>query len=172
MKTILQFTIIVLGLVVFSRNILAQPNNHKIHSIFIYNFAKYIQWPSNDKTNDFTIEILGKSPLADELERIVANKVVGTRRITIRRVNAPDQISASHIVIIPSNESKHFEELQARLKGKPTLLITEKPGLGKKGSGINFIIKDNKWCYELNEASINQNGLRVSTEITKFALNI
>jgi hypothetical protein len=74
--------------------------------------------------------------------------------------------------VIPDTESKHFEALQARLKGKPTLLITEKPGLGQKGSGINFVIRENKWSYELNQASLVENGLKVSVEISKLAINI
>ncbi len=150
----------------------AQNSNHKIHSIFIYNFAKYTQWPASSQSGDFIIEVLGRSPLADELAKVVANKTVGTQKIVVRRITSPDQLSGAHMVILPGTESRHFEALQARLKGKPTLLITEKPGLGHKGSGINFVIREDKWSYELNQGILAENGLRVSIEISKLATNI
>ncbi len=172
MKRTIQYCFIFLALVITRQGAFAQVNNQKIHSIFIYNFAKYTQWPTNTQSGDFVIEVLGRSALADELERVVANKTVGSQRIVVRRITSPDQISASHIVVVPSSESRHFEAVQARLKGKPSLLITEKPGLGQKGSGINFVIREDKWSYELNQASLAENGLKVSVEISKLAINI
>jgi len=172
MKRTIRYCFLFLALVITRQGALAQVNNHKIHSIFIYNFAKYTQWPAGAQSGDFVIEVLGRSPLADELERVVANKTVGTQKIVVRRITSPDQISASHMVVVPATESRHFETVQARLKGKPSLLITEKPGLGHKGSGINFVIREDKWSYELNQASLAENGLKVSVEISKLAITI
>ena len=172
MKRTLQYCFVLLGLLLIRQGTFAQVNNHKIHSIFIYNFAKYTQWPASAQSGDFIIEVLGRSPLADELERVVTNKMVGMQKIIIRRVASPDQIIAGHMVVVPSTESRHFETVQARLKGKPSLLITEKPGLGQKGSGINFVIRQDKWSYELNQATLAENGLKVSVEISKLAITI
>ncbi len=172
MKRTIQYCLIFLAMVITRQGVFAQVNNHKIHSIFIYNFAKYTQWPASSQSGDFVIEVLGRSPLADELERVVTNKMVGTQKIVVRRVTSADQISSSHMVVVPATESRHFEAVQARLKGKPSLLITEKPGLGQKGSGINFVIRDDKWSYELNQAILAENGLKVSVEISKLAINI
>lgn len=172
MKRTIQYCLILIGLLITRHGAFAQVTNHKIHSIFIYNFAKYTQWPASAQTGDFVIEVLGRSPLADELERVVANKTVGSQKIVIRRITSPDQMSVSHMVVVPSTESRHFEAVQARLKGKPSLLITEKPGLGQKGSGINFVIREDKWSYELNQATLAENGLKVSVEISKLAINI
>lgn len=172
MKKTLSFCIALLGFLTVGISASAQTNNHKIHSIFIYNFAKYTQWPASSQSGDFIIEVLGRSPLADELEKVVTNKMVGNQKIVVRRVTSPDQLSGAHMVILPGTESRHFEALQSRLKGKPTLLITEKPGLGHKGSGINFVIREDKWSYELNQASLAEKGLRVSVEISKLATNI
>src|SRR3712207_4967773 len=107
MRKTIQYCVILLGLLITRQGALAQVNNQKIHSIFIYNFAKYTQWPTNTQSGDFVIEVLGRSPLADELERVVANKMVGSQKIVVRRVTSPDHISASHIVVVPSSESRH-----------------------------------------------------------------
>ncbi len=68
MKRTIQYCFIFLALVITRQGAFAQVSNHKIHSIFIYNFAKYTQWPTSVQSGDFVIEVLGRSPLADELE--------------------------------------------------------------------------------------------------------
>jgi hypothetical protein len=52
------------------------------------------------------------------------------------------------------------------------LIITEKSGLAQKGSSINFIMQDNKWKFELNEAATQSAGLKVSRELSKLAINV
>ena len=39
---------------------------------------------------------------------------------------------------------------------KNTLIITEKPGLAKQGSGINFVIENNKQKFEMNKTNIEK----------------
>jgi hypothetical protein len=51
-------------------------------------------------------------------------------------------------------------------------VISETEGSGTKGSHINFIVKDGKLAFELNQMSINKQGLKVSIELTRLAILI
>jgi hypothetical protein len=55
---------------------------------------------------------------------------------------------------------------------QPTLLITEEAGLGAKGSDINFITKDGKLAFELNQAAASKRNLKVSNTLTSMAILI
>ena len=46
--------------------------NYKIHSLFMYKFTQYIEWPST--SGDFVIGVVGSSPIIAELEAIAATK--------------------------------------------------------------------------------------------------
>jgi hypothetical protein len=147
----------------------AQSLDYRFHSIFIYNFTKYIQWPASQQSADFVIGVFGNSPISEELEKITSNKTVGTQKIVIKRFRNLSEVSDCHILFISSNGSNNFEAVQEKLKGKSTLLITEKSGLIEKGSCINFVLQDNKWRFQLNEAAAQNAGLKISKELAQMA---
>ena len=167
MKVRLFFT--VLAFVCTARGF-AQTADYKFHSVFIYNFTKYIQWPTAQQSGDFVIAVVGNSPVFEELSRITANKMVGTQKIVVKKYTSAGDFDNCQIVFVPGGGN--FEAVQEKLKGKSVLMITEKPGLAKKGSGINFVMQDNKWKFELNEATTQHAGLKVSKELAKLAIPV
>jgi hypothetical protein len=147
--------------------------DYRFHSIFIYNFTKYIQWPAQQQSGDFVIGVLGNSPnVVEELTKVTTNKMVGSQKIVVKKYKSAAEATDCHILFLPSSVSHTFDDVQSKLKGKPTLVITEKSGLAQKGSGINFIIQDNKWKFELNEAATQSSGLKVSRELSQLAISV
>lgn len=168
-KIILTLSLIFLTSVSFHS--FAQAQDYKFHSIFIYNFTKYIQWPASQQSGDFIIAVVGNSPISSELEKITANKVVGAQKIVIKKFRSASEVSDCHILYVPGSNSSNFEAIQQKLKGKHTLVITEKTGMVRKGSGINFVLQDNKWKFEFNEQATQDAGLKVSKELAQMAIN-
>ncbi|MDO1447248.1 YfiR family protein [Rhodocytophaga aerolata] len=150
----------------------AQTTDYKFHSVFIYNFTKYIQWPAEQQAGDFVIGVLGNSSISEDLEKMAMNKTVGTQKIVVKKFKSAAEAGTCHILFIPNNSNVSFDDIQHKFKGKPTLLITEKTGLAQKGSGINFVLQDNKWKFELNEAATQSAGLKVSKELSKLAITV
>src|SRR2546422_10230150 len=57
----------------------APPSEYQLKAAFLYNFAKFVEWPPQafpDATTPVTIGIIGESPFDDDLERTVKNKNV------------------------------------------------------------------------------------------------
>lgn len=146
----------------------ATAQDYKFHSLFIYNFTKYIEWPESYKSGDFVIGVLGKSDITTNLMKMAEVKTVGTQKIQVQVLNDIASMPKCHMLFIPSNQSSRLEEALAAIENKPTLVISERPGLGKKGSGINFILEEGKWRFELNRAAIEQSSLKVSGELVKL----
>ena len=65
-----------------------------------------------------------------------------------------------------------FEDINNKVKGKGTLVITDKNGLGEKGSAINFKTVDNKLKFELNQKAIEASNLKVSGALSSMAILI
>ena len=148
----------------------SQDNNYRVHAVFLYNFTKYVQWPTESQSGDFVIGVVGNSAIYDELMRITAGKTTGSQKIVVTKFKSADAIVNCHMLFIPADQN--FEKVQAKVAGKPVLLISEKPGLAQKGSNINFVIKDNKWRFELNENATRSAGLKVATEVSKLAIAV
>lgn len=152
--------------------LMAKSQDYRIHSVFIYTFTKYIQWPSNEQSGDFIIGVLGNSPMVESLEKMASERKIGNRSIVVKKFAKVDQLSKCHMLFIPDNSSNDFEAALAKIGGQSTLILTERKGLGDKGSGINFITVDGKQKFELNKLATEKAHLKVSTELTSLAILI
>ena len=142
--------------------------NYKIHSLFMYKFTQYIEWPAGE--GDFVIGVVGNSPIIAELEAVATTKKVNTRTIVIKKMAASADFSACQMVFVSEGQSSSVAGIAAKISGKPILLVSENPGAAKKGAGINFVIIDDKMKFELNKAAVEKQGLKVSGDLTKLAI--
>lgn len=150
----------------------SQAQIYNYYQIFIYNFAKYIQWPAEKQSGDFVIGVLGNSPITDKLKEMSQSKKVGIQSIKVVSFQNVDQISNCHILFIPADQSNYFDAVKSKVQNTSTLLITEEKNLGKKGSNINFIVVDGKLRFELNKMETEKANLKVSSDLTKLAILI
>lgn len=139
---------------------------HEIHSMMIYNFIKYIQWP--DQGQEFVIGVLGGGDVYNTLSAWYDGKVRGNKKFVIKTFNSADEISNCHILYINRNKSGDFTDAASKVSSS-TLIITDKPGLGKRGSGINFKVANNKLTFELNQSALDNSNLKVSSQLSAMA---
>jgi hypothetical protein len=146
--------------------------NHSLQTVFIYSFTRYVIWPDSHNQGDFEILVLGDAPIVEELKKMAAAKKVGDRSIRITKINSPEEIKKCNILFIPSSQSLLFTDVVTKINTQPILIITEEPGMGIKGSDINFIIKDGKLRFELNQAAVAKQNLKVANELSRLAIQI
>lgn len=155
------------------QNVPQGDTNARIKTVFLYNFTRYIEWPSEARTGSFSILIYGtNTPLMTELNNMAKTKMVGNQKIEIRTANALSAIGTPNIIFITQANSAALPDIIANLKGKNTLIVTEKPGLAKQGAAINFLIVDNKQKFELNKSNAEKYNLKVSTTLLQLAIPI
>lgn len=163
--------IILLIIIVFSL-LHAKAQSYNLHPLYIYSFTRYVQWPDAYNTGDFEITVLGESPITEELNKMAQVKKVGERNIKVNKILSLDALKKCNILFVSAKKSLQLNEVLAKVNGQPILVITEEPGMGAKGSNINFIIKDGKLAFELNQSAFSKQNLKVSTELTRLAVLI
>jgi hypothetical protein len=145
----------------------------RIKAIYIYNFTKYIEWPADYKEGNFVIGIYGtNAPLLSELNKMAASKMVGSQKLEIKNVFSASDASQCHIIYILTDNSGQISEVITKIKGKSTLVVTDKAGMAKQGAGINFSIVENKQKIELNKANIEKYKLKVASTLVEMAVQV
>jgi YfiR/HmsC-like len=76
------------------------------------------------------------------------------------------------MLFVNTDKSDLLPKIIAKLKGKSTLVISEKEGAIKSGSIINFIIKDSKQKFELSVNNAEKSSLRVSKTLLPLAIEV
>jgi hypothetical protein len=159
--------VILIGSVLFG-SYFANSQDYKFHSLFIYNFTKYVEWPESKKSGDFVIGVLGKSDITESLKQMAESKTVGDQKISVNVINDLSAVNKCHILFLPQNESNKLDDVMAQAALGSVLVVTERPGLAKRGSAINFIIENGRWRFELNLAAFEKTNLKVAGELVKL----
>lgn len=144
---------------------------HEVYSMMMLNFVKYVQWPDAG-SNELVIGIVGNADILNTMTTYYKGSKVGTRTIVIKKVQSPTEADDCQVVFIDKTKSGDFDAYNDRVKGKSTLLITDKNGLGEKGSGINFKVVDSKLKFELNQKAIEAANLKVANSLSSMAILI
>jgi hypothetical protein len=143
---------------------------YEVHSMMVYNFMKYVHWPPTATSGDFVIGVIGDKNVYNTLTQWYGTKSKGAQKIIIKQFKSVAELTDCHVLYVARSKSGSFGDLKVALKGKPTLLITDKMGMGKKGSGINFKTVESKLKFELNQEAIASANLKVASQLTGMAI--
>jgi len=160
--------LIVFGLIFMITTVKAQ--KEKFQSLFIYNFCKYVKWPQNQQSGDFVIGVLGSASITKTLKTMSISKKVRGSTIVVKEFNSTDDIKGCHILFVAESESGKMSQVVSKTTGQSILIVTDKPGLAKEGAAINFIMKDGKIKFELNQQDAESRGLKISSSLVSLAI--
>jgi len=148
----------------------AQTTNYKTYSIFLYSFAKYIEWPEESKTGDFIIAVYGSPKMLAELRASAVGRKVGRQDIKIIEIRTLADLDGAHVVFVGDGKSSSTDDIVNQFKNNPLLIVTERDGLVKKGACVSFLVDDdNSLKFQLNETAITDKKLRTASALVNLA---
>jgi hypothetical protein len=146
-----------------------------IKAAFLYKFGFFVKWPQAAfAANDSPINlcIVGDDPFGSLLDDTIKGQKIGERTIVVHRMNAVAPDSGCHIAYIANSADTHSSRLLATLRGRDVLTVTDaRTGEGDVGI-INFVIKDNRVRFDIDEDAAASGGLVISSRLLEVALEV
>lgn len=139
---------------------------------FLYNFAKYVDWPASafeNATTPITIGIVGADPFGEELDKVLTNKTVKGRSFVVLRFREPGDIKQCHILFIPKTEKARLAEILKKAELWPVLTVGEDEGFAKAGGMVNILIEKEKPKLEVNSEATEKAQLAINSKLLKIA---
>lgn len=149
-------------------SVFAQKERFK--ALFIFNFTKNIEWPTNAKTNQFVIVVIGNSELITELETIAQTQKVGNLPIKVVNYISLDNLNGCNLVYLAPSKSGMLQSLLTNLSGKPSLVVSDGKSLAVKGAGISFVQDGDKLKFEVSRKNIEKQGLKSSSALANLGI--
>jgi len=140
-------------------------SQEKVYTLLMLNFARGIQWPDASQNDNFVIGVFEYPPLASELNNAASTTKIGNRKIVVKEFTRADDIQDCHILFVPAYKARSLDAVLNKVGSDPTLIVTNKSDLAKKGSGVNFILVEGKLRYEINCKSIEKRGMKISANV-------
>ncbi len=146
--------------------------NNKIKGIYVYQFAKNVDWPQKYKTGDFIIGVLGDKLFYEQIKKSYTGKAIGSQKIKVEFYENISAVKSPHLLYVSPYNRKVAIELAQKLKKDKTLIIGEEEGLLNDGIIINFISRNNKLAFELSKTNAKKKDLIISQTLTRLAVDV
>ena len=150
-----------------------QPTEYELKAAFLYNFAKFVEWPAGAFANEsspLAIGIIGANPFGETLERTVRNKSIGGHPLVVRPSVAPEEWKHCQILFVSSSEGRRLWEILEDLRGAPVLTVGESGHFIDNGGMIDFVIEGQKIRFEINRHAASAAGLKISSKLLSLAV--
>ncbi len=144
---------------------------HQVKIAFLYNFAKFIDWPAGafpDPATPMNLGLLGNDPFCREAEAALQGKIVNGRRLVARRVRSGDPLTGIDVLFVSPAQSD-VRAILAKLRGAPVLTVGDAEDFARLGGIINFRMEENKVRFEINPAAAERAGLKISSRLLSIA---
>ncbi len=143
----------------------------QIRAFYIYNFTRYFIWPPESNTEEFVIGVLGDGTIIDELTKMAKLRKVNGRTIKIEKFSLPSDIQdGCQILYVPYEFSNYLSDAMEKTSQSSTLIISNKDGLGKFGSTVNFTTDNGKPTFELNLDAVKKRNLKCAQQLKSIAI--
>lgn len=156
------FFVLLLSLVVTTT---ANSQMSQFKALFLYNFAKNVNWPSHSSGSDFIITVVGNDELASQLENLAKLRKIGNSNLVVKTSNTADGIGDSHIIYVSTSQSSLMPIIASYQKENPVLLVAGKQGLCSQGAGISFFTSGGKLNFEICPRNIESRGLSMAQKL-------
>jgi len=149
-----------------------RPSEYQVKAAFLYNFAKFVEWPAEafaDTSAPIILGVLGQDPFGVVLEQTIQGKTVRGRTLVIRRFERIQDVEVCHVLFVSSSEEKHLARILEGLKGSGVLTVSEMEQFARNGGIIQFIMQENKVRFEINVDAAERAGLKISSKLLKLS---
>lgn len=175
MKRILLFILAFAAISVYAQQIPEfeeKDTSALIKASYLYNFAKNIDWPADEKSGNFVISVMGSSSLHQELVKNYNSKQIGSQQIEIRKLSKTVNISDCHVLYVGRECSDLLPEITKALAGKPTLIVADDKSSLDKGAALNFVVTGSRLDFELNVQNATNRNLFIGSTLKSLAIRI
>ena len=153
-------------------------SEYAMKAAFIFNFAKYVEWPPDafaDSSTPVTIGILGDDPFGPAMEKTIGDRKINGRQVVIRRFRSAGEIRgphACHVLFVANSEKGRLDKILSASGQAGILTIGETEEFLNKGGMIRFVNIEGKLKFEVNGDAAEKESVKISSHVLSLAVSV
>jgi hypothetical protein len=113
--------------------------------------------------------VVESSPLADQLEVVVAGRSVNGRAIVVRQCTRFGDARGAHVVFVGSDVDPRAIDLASPFDSAGVLTVGETREFSARGGIVTFNTESGRVRFEINQGTGERAGLKISAQLLKLA---
>ncbi|MDE3067862.1 MAG: YfiR family protein [Verrucomicrobiota bacterium] len=148
------------------------PTEYQVKAAFLYNFGKFVDWPSNAfaATNaPLVIGVFGENPFGDNLQSIVRGKNIGNHRVAVRRLRSLSELKRCQILFVSASEKQRLPDILRAVRGAGVLTVSDMDHFTEAGGMISLFMENREIRFQINNEAARAAGLKISSKLLILA---
>ncbi|MEW6470135.1 MAG: YfiR family protein [Bacteroidota bacterium] len=155
---------------VYYKSTISEEKEYQLKTVYIYNIAVNTEWEGKYKSGDFVVGVLGKSKIADELKKGLANKKKSSQSFVIKEFASIAEIGECHMLFISNGFYFQLTAIKSKTSKYPALLVSEEDFSGTL-SHFNLAVDGEEIKMFVNREAIKKAPFKVSKTLLNMAAN-
>jgi len=150
-------------------------SEYEIKAAYLFNFAKFIEWPALALTNTsapVVIGVVGEDPFGDKLPDTIHGETIKGRPILIRHYQPTNDLAGCHVLFLSRSARDHFPDLLKQAATQHILAVSESEEFLEQGGMINFAFVGKSVRFDINVRAMEQAGLKASSKLLAIARSV
>ncbi|MGH9362840.1 MAG: YfiR family protein [Thermoanaerobaculia bacterium] len=145
---------------------------YELKAAFLVRVALFVEWPAKafeGPGSPLVFAVLGENPFDGLLEKSLAGKTIGGRRVELKHFKKAEEIGGCHVLFVARSEKGRLRHISAALRGKSILAVSDIDDFARKVGVIGFVLRENRVRLQINPSAAARAGLQVSAKLLQLA---
>jgi hypothetical protein len=142
-----------------------------LKAAFLYNFAKFAQWPVEVLALKQTLSlcVVGDSAVAEALEQTIKGQGIDSHPLTVEIVKADGPIHGCHLLYVSGLDRKQAGQLLSSMKNSAAFTVSDGERFAQMGGVAQLIPDSNRLRFAINPEAARRARLRISSKLLTVA---
>lgn len=146
-------------------------DSREVKVAFLYNFAKFVDWPAFAPEQRLVIGFYGENPFGPAWQYL-SGKQVGRHPLQRMRVSTLQEAERCQVLYLPRSLGNRLPGIIAALRGKPVLTISDIPGFTGQGGMIGLLELQRRIRFSINLDATRDAGLVLDAQLLNLAVSV
>jgi hypothetical protein len=140
-----------------------------VKAAFLYNFAKFAEWPSLHAGVPLVFCVVGADKIFVALVDTVHGQNINGHALDVRRPPDSGTWPACHVLFIADVETQRSASGLSGIKTMPVLTVSDGKGFSQADGMIEFYVEGERMRFAINLEGVEHSGLRLSSRLLGLA---
>ena len=140
-----------------------------VKAAFIYNFAKFAEWPAMPSGAAIVVCVAGDDRIAAALADTVRGQNISGHALDVRHSEDSAAWQGCHVLFIADAETRRSAGALGEIKTLPVLTVSDGAGFSQAGGIIELYVEGGRMRFAINVDAAGRSGLHLSSRLLGLA---
>ena len=151
----------------------AKASEQQVKAAYLFKFGGYVEWPADafaDAASPVVIGVAGDEALGREVAKVVANRSINGRPVSVHVLRAGEAVPRVHILFVARSQLARIAEITGAIQS--ALIVTDTDKGLEQGSTINFVNAENRIRFEVSLEAAKRGGIKIGAPLLSVAMRV